>query len=522
MKDERKTKRQLIEELQEIRERLAGLVASWEKGATGREQFSVFMKHLPAGVFVKATSGRFLYVNHYLRERFDAERWLGRSVTEVMPGAMSESMLADDRAAMESGHLVRVNIVQDRDGRDRIYETHKFPIKREGKPDLLGGIAIEITERRRIEEDRERLAKAVEQTGESIIITDALGVIQYVNPAFEAVTGYSRREVIGTNPRILKSGQHSPEFYGEMWRVISGGSIWMGRLINRKKDGTIYEEEATISPIRDASGTIVNYLAVKRDVSQEVRLQEQLLQAMKMEAVGRLAGGVAHDFKNLLMVILNRAEFAKDKIGESSPAYNDLVEILQATDRAAELARQLLTLSRRQPLTLQRVDVNIIAGEFRQMLQPLVGEGITISFKPGEGLHGIEADPAQIEQIMMNLAVNARDAMPEGGTITIETANVRLEEDDRLRFIDIRDFRPGEFVMIAVSDDGLGMTDGVRSRIFEPFFTTKSRKEGTGLGLSTVYGIVKQHGGYIDVESQPEVGTTFRTYFPVLEPLSSR
>jgi len=500
MNSSNKTKQQLLQELNEL-----------------QEQFAAFMRYLPAGVFVKSEDGRFLYVNDYLKERFDAESWLGRTVAEVLPPSMSESMQADDRIAMEKGHFVRTNVVPDRNGVERVYETHKFPIKRAGEPNLLGGIALEITARRKVEEDRERLAKAVEQTGESIVITDAGGVIQYVNPAFELVTGYAREEVIGANPRILKSGRQSSAFYREMWSTISRGDVWSGRFVNKRKNGAIYEEDATISPIRDSAGAIINFLAVKRDVSQEVRLQEQLVQAQKMEAVGRLAGGVAHDFKNLLMVIMNRAQFAKEHLPDSSPAVRELQEVLGATDRAADLARQLLALSRRQPMAPKVVNIDAVIDSARKLVQPLIGADIDLWFQLASGTSNVRVDISQIEQIIMNLAVNARDAMLSGGTLTVETQNIELATDDRFRLIDVTDFKPGSYVMLAISDNGCGMTPEVKSRIFEPFFTTKSRREGTGLGLSTVYGMVKQHRGYLAVESEPGSGTTFRIYLPMVD-----
>jgi PAS domain S-box-containing protein len=500
MKEDDKTKRQLLQELTEL-----------------QGQFTAFMRFLPAGVFVKDEDGRFLYVNRYLKERFDAENWLGRTIAEVLPRQMSELMLVDDRIALKQGHLVRTNVVPDRHGVERIYETHKFPIEREGESTLLGGIAIEITDRRRVEEDRERLAKAVEQTGESIVITDAEGVIQYINPAFELVTGYTREEVIGANSRILKSGKQSAAFYQDMWQTISSGDIWSGRFINKRKDGSTYEEDATISPIRNASGAITNYLAVKRDVSQEIRLQEQLFQAQKMEAVGRLAGGVAHEFKNLLMVILNRAQFAIDRLPPDSAAARDLGEVLASTDRASALARQLLALSHRQPMEPKVVSMNAIIEDVRKLVHPLMGENIKIHFEPIADIGNVRVDIAQIEQIIMNLAVNARDAMAAGGTLSVETRNVHLGKESCYRLVDVTDFSPGDYVMLAISDNGGGMAPEVKSRIFEPFFTTKSRPEGTGLGLAIVYGIVKQHDGYLAVESEPGNGTTFSIYLPRIE-----
>jgi two-component system cell cycle sensor histidine kinase/response regulator CckA len=236
-----------------------------------------------------------------------------------------------------------------------------------------------------------------------------------------------------------------------------------------------------------------------------------------MEAVGQLAGGVAHEFKNLLMVIMNRARFALDRLPESSEAAGDLNEVLAATDRAAVLARQLLALSHRQPMKPEVVSIDDIIADCRSLVEPLVGENIEFRVEAGLRTGRIRADVAQIEQVVMNVAVNARDAMSPGGTLRVKTGNVLLGREDRYRLVDATDFSAGPYVMVEISDDGCGMPPDVKSRIFEPFFTTKDRGRGTGLGLSIVYGIVKQHGGYLAVESDAGSGTTLNIYFPSIE-----
>jgi two-component system, cell cycle sensor histidine kinase and response regulator CckA len=380
--------------------------------------------------------------------------------------------------------------------------------------DLSVGVtftALDITARKRGEAERERLLAAMEQAGEVVVITDVDGRIQYVNPAFEHVTGFSAAEVSGLMPSIVKSGKQDDTFYAEMWSTISSGKTWTGRLINRRKDGKLYTEEATISPVLDAAGNIVNYVAVKRDISEQLRLAAQFQQAQKMESVGRLAGGVAHDFNNMLGVIIGNAEMALDETEPTNPVHNDLQEILIAANRSADITRKLLAFARKQTIAPKVLDLNVTVEGMLKMLRRLIGEDIDLSWMPGNGLWPIKMDPAQIDQVLANLCVNARDAIVGVGKITIETNMVQFDE---AYCLDNPGFVPGDFVLLAVSDNGCGMDRTTLDRLFEPFFTTKEVGKGTGLGLATVYGIVKQNNGFINVYSEPDKGTTIKIYLP--------
>jgi PAS domain S-box-containing protein len=375
----------------------------------------------------------------------------------------------------------------------------------------LEGFAIDITAQKAAEDALSRLGAAVEQAAEIIIMTDVQGTIQYVNPAFERITGYSRNEAIGKKPSLLKSGKHSQEFYRGLWDTILTGEVWKGRLTNRRKDGTLFEEEASISPIRDEKGRIINFVAVKRDVTREAALEDQLRQAQKMEAVGQLAGGVAHDFNNLLQAIMGHAQLALGDLKSDSGLSRDLEQVVSAAQKAASLTSQLLAFSRRQVLQPKPINLGSRVENLTPMLGRLLGQHIEIRTLNDPGLGNVKADPGQMEQILMNLAVNARDAMPEGGTLTIETRNCTLDED----FCDSHPWaRPGDFVLLTVTDTGVGIPSHLLEHIFEPFFTTKEVGKGTGLGLATVYGIVKQHEGLIDVDSKPGKGSIFRIYIP--------
>jgi two-component system, cell cycle sensor histidine kinase and response regulator CckA len=355
-----------------------------------------------------------------------------------------------------------------------------------------------------------KLHSAVEQSADMVMITDVAGRIEYVNPAFEKTTGYSRDEVMGATPRILKSGEQGPEFYRDLWRTLTDGEVFRGVLINRKKTGESVVVEKTITPVRDSQGRITNYIANDRDISDRRQLETALFQAQKMDAIGQLAGGVAHDFNNLLMVISSYAELLLD---ETPPGRSrrQLEEIQGAARRAAELTRQLLAFGRKQSQQLQVLDLNRVLGDIARTLPRLIGEDIELRLVPGAGMGHVRLDPVQIEQVVMNLASNARDAMPSGGTLTLETSSVELDD----AFVQARAFvPPGRYVLLQVTDSGCGIPQEHLPHIFEPFYTTKEQGKGTGLGLATLYGIVKQSGGFVWVDSESGVGTTFKIYFP--------
>jgi PAS domain S-box-containing protein len=369
------------------------------------------------------------------------------------------------------------------------------------------------------EESLRKLSRAVEQSADTVIVTDYRGVIEYVNPAFESLTGYSRDEAIGRNPRILKSNEQGAEVYQEMWKTLLAGSVYRGILVNRKKNGELYYVEESICPVRDAAGNITHFISNGRDLTERLRLEAQLQQSQKMDAIGHLAGGVAHDFNNLLTIITSYAELAMDSVSPESSIGSKLQEILLAARRAAELTRQLLAFSRKQPQTLRVADLNQIVARIAKTLPRLIGEDIQFAFVGGQGLGRVRVDPVQIEQVLMNLAANARDAMPQGGHLRIETSDILLDSS----YIDHKPavISAGRYALITVSDDGTGISREHLTHIFEPFYTTKPEGQGTGLGLATVYGIVKQNKGYIWVYSEPSMGTVFKIYLPCVESVES-
>jgi len=368
-------------------------------------------------------------------------------------------------------------------------------------------------EQQTTEQSLRKLLRAVEQSADMVMVVNRKGIIEYVNPAFEALTGYQREEACGKTPRILKSGEQGPEIYQDMWKKMLAGNVYRGILINRKKSGELFYVEESISPVRDAADVITHFISNGRDLTERLRLEERLLQSQKMDAIGNLAGGVAHDFNNLLTIITSYSELALDSVPRNSPLDSKLQEILSAARRAAELTRQLLAFSRKQPQALRVADLNQVIAGIAKTLPRLIGEDIEFTFMPGEELGRVRVDPLQIEQILMNLAANARDAMPQGGHLRIETSDLRLENPPpELKQACVP---PGRYALISVTDDGSGISPEHLAHIFEPFYTTKPAGKGTGLGLATVYGIVKQNKGFIWAFSEPRMGgAVFHVYLP--------
>ncbi len=384
----------------------------------------------------------------------------------------------------------------------------------QGRTTGLYGTVQDITARKQAEEARKRLMAAIEQTGDGILISGPDGAIQYVNPAFEKVTGYSRGEVLGRNPRILKSGEQDQAYYRGLWETISSGRTWEGRMVNKRKDGTLYTVEATISPVRDAAGKIVNYVAVKKDITERLQLESRLRQSQKMEAVGLLAGGVAHDFNNILTAIKGYGALVTRALGPEDPSRKDMLEIMTAADRAVTLTRQLLAFSRKQIMVPQVIDLNKSLGDMVNMLRRIIGEDIRLKTELFSAPCLAKVDPGQMEQVIMNLTLNARDAIPKGGEITLETAILTPSEEF---FSAHPDLARGRLACVKVRDNGCGMSPGEQRHLFEPFYTTKAPGKGTGLGLPVVFGIVKQSRGEIEVESTPGKGSTFSVYLPLAE-----
>jgi PAS domain S-box-containing protein len=388
-------------------------------------------------------------------------------------------------------------------------------VDEDGKLTMMVGTAQDITDRKRAEEERAKMATIIEQAAEGIFITDKMGNIEYVNPAIERISGYGREELIGRSFRVFRSDHHDDAFYRSMWNCITHGETWSGHVVNRMKDERICEFDTTLSPIRDSSGRMIGFVSVNRDVTHEVKLERQLREAQKMEAVGTLAGGIAHDFNNILGIIIGYTEITLLDIPGDSPARQSLKEIHKAAERARDLVRQILAFSRKGEQKRIPLRVSAIVKEALKFLRPALPVTIDIHQQldelPPEG-DTVIADPTQIHQVLMNLCTNAAQAMGDkGGALHVALSLVRFDVHDLTRPAELG---PGPYIRLKVSDTGQGMDRAVMDRIFEPYFTTKRPGEGTGLGLAVVHGIVKSHGGAITVYSTPGEGTTFHVYLP--------
>jgi PAS domain S-box-containing protein len=606
-----------------------------------REDFSgAVLENLPVVLCIIDAEGRFLLWNAQFENK------LGYSKTDLSKIRVMETVAEEDRDRVqqtmettftENAAETEAFLVHNNGTKIPFYLTGSR-IVFHGKPAILG-IALDISAQRKANEELRVQATALRAAANGIVITRNDGTIEWVNPAFTKMTGFTVEESLGRNPRLLKSGRQSKEFYDGLWSTISAGKVWQGEIANCRKDGTLYTEEMTITPVVSESGAITHYIAIKQDVSDRKRAEEalqraeeeyrgifdqaiigifrttrdgqflminpamakmlgcdspedaiaqikdigrlygvhakreelrkqleangrvqnfendfvlrdgtelwlslnvrciydqdgtpayyegtadditerkllerQLRQAQKMEAVGRLAGGVAHDFNNMLGVITGYSELLKLRTDIDSAAVHQIEQIHLAGKKASSLTQQLLAFSRKQIAQRQVLDLNQVVSKLTNMLRRLIGEDIELIVHFSCREARVDADASQMDQVIMNLAVNARDAMPGGGKLMIETDTCTLDESYTLRH---RPVRPGPYVQLTISDTGCGMDKETMSHLFEPFFTTKELGRGTGLGLSIVYGIVKQSDGYIWAYSEPGQGTAFKIYLPL-------
>ncbi|MGZ4733364.1 MAG: PAS domain S-box protein [Terriglobales bacterium] len=471
-------------------------------------------------VFVKDLQGRYLMINSA------GARFLGRSVEQVIGKDASElfspesglEIMGRDRTVLQSGKTCTYEEVGVSAGVARTYLSTKGPYRdATGRVIGLLGISRDITDRKRAEEEihksEQRLRVHVEHTPLAVIEWDLQFRVVAWNAAAEHLFGFSREEALGQHASFIVAPAFR-ERVDQVWRDLLDQK---GAARNSAANDNITKAGRTIScdwyntPLIDESGRVFGVASLVQDVTERVALEEKLRHSQKMEAVGRLAGGVAHDFNNILTVIMGYSQILTNGVPASGRLMDATIQIRTAAERAEVITKQLLAFSRKSMLSPRVIDLNNIMMNLDTMLRRLIGDDVEILTVPGRDLGAVKADPGQIEQVIMNLAVNARDAMPSGGQLTLETANAELDDAYTREYPAVQ---PGRYVMLAVSDTGIGMSADTQAHIFEPFFTTKEVGKGTGLGLSTVYGIVKMSGGYIWVYSEPDRGTTFKIYFP--------
>ena len=467
-------------------------------------------------LIIDSNSGQIIDANP-AAERFYGyarEQLLALNITDI--NTLSDEEIKAEMALARSehrNHFIFKHRLANGDLRD--VEVHSGPIEW-SQQEVLYSIIHDVTARIEAEDKLRKLSQAVEQAGESVVITDNQGVIEYVNPSFSKITGYAASEVIGKNPRVLKSGRQSKAFYEEMWASISSGKLWQGQLIERRKDGSLFPSSLSIAPIFDENRVITHYVGVQQDMTEHELLENKFRQAQKMEALGTLVGGIAHDFNNMLAGITGNLYLAKKRLGDMPDVQKKLENIDDLSFRAAEMIKQLLMFARQGSVESLPFGLTSFIKEVSRLSEASIPENITFTIKTCPEELVVRGDTTQLQQSIMNLLNNARDAVA-----SVENPAIRLVLDE---------FRPDQyflnkhpecssslFARMMVQDNGCGISDVDKEHIFEPFYTTKEVGIGTGLGLSMVYGAIESQGGLVEVESNADVGTIFYIYLPLME-----
>lgn len=475
------------------------------------------MDSMPIAVFTKDSAGRYISCNRAF-EKFTnvtREQMAGKRVTDLFASSGAEFYMEKDRELLrERGTQFYGGHMKHASGEERDVIFHKASfLNADGQVGGIIGAFIDVTEMKRAHERLLLQESALNAAANGIVITDNKGHILWANPAFTALSGYLPEEVIGQTPSILKSGRQTPEFYHELWQTVLKGNVWRGELTNKRKDGSIYDEEMTITPVRDAAGVVTNFIAIKQDVTQRKQLEAQYLRAQRMEGIGMLAGGIAHDLNNVLAPIIMSIQILKE-IHPDDETAEILVGLQESAQRGADIVRQVLTFARGIKGDRLLLAPKHLIKDMVRVAKEAFPRNIGVHSDVSGDLWNVMGDPTQLHQVLLNLSVNARDAMPDGGTMTIRAYNTTLAEDTALMGVKMA---VGDYTVISVKDSGMGISPELQERIFEPFFTTKDQGKGTGLGLSTVMGIVKSHHGYIKLVSAPGKGADFQIYLPAVK-----
>jgi two-component system cell cycle sensor histidine kinase/response regulator CckA len=478
-----------------------------------KEEWEQSFNALTDYICILDRSGAILRANRAMRDQFEPAlgELIGQDYRLVYCGTPTPDPPPPCAATLSAG--TQVTFEGPLPALDGWYHVVSLPLF--GRGGQWGAVSVvrDVTGQKRFEERVREQAALLDLAHDAIKVTDTDGRIRFWNRGAERLYGWTAAEVLGRNVESLLYRGHGEERRECIRRVLEDAE-WAGELRQVTRTGKEILAHCSMSLVRGPAGEPAGVLMICSDVTERARLEQQLRQAQKMEVVGRLAGGVAHDFNNLLTVINGFSDMAMEELPTDHPARGMIEEVRRSGDRAAGLTRQLLAFSRQQVLESKVLDLSQAVRDAGRMLRRLIGEDVELTIVPAESQVRVKADPSQVEQVLLNLAVNARDAMPTGGRLTVETGEVELDEAYAASHPDVR---PGRYALLAVSDTGQGMDESTKSRIFEPFFTTKEAGKGTGLGLSTVWGIVKQSGGHVEVYSEPGGGTTFKVYLPATQ-----
>ena len=467
--------------------------------------------------YVHDAEGIFIYISPSVQSITgrSMEEWMAHYTTYLTDNLINEKVVEYSERTLR-GEASRMNYsaeIEHADGRRILLDLYERPIIKDGKVVGIQGVAHDVTESRQRQRELIRLSSAVASLVETVIITDLDHRIIYANPASIELLGYRPEELIGRDSReIFGKVPGNPPNLTELIRKEVVKGVWKGEVFDRKKDGTIISVALTMTALKDDEGNGIGWVGISSDITHQHQLEEQLRHAQKMEAIGTLAGGIAHDFNNILAGITGYAFLGKQKLEKSNPIFSNLGAIEKLSRRGAELTKSLLAFSRRGEFQPDPVNINRIAEEVLEMIKRRVGEKLEIRAELEKELPNIAGEEGLLHQILMNICINACDAMPEGGILALSTSRV---SPDQVVSSLLAESGVGDLIMIKISDTGDGMDDEMKARIFEPFFTTKDDKTGTGLGLSIVNGIVEKHGGWVEVESTPGLGSEFTIYFPI-------
>ncbi len=481
-----------------------------------RNQFKNVFNSVADAIYIADTKGYIVEVNEQgLHElKMSREEILKLNVLELDPTVPLQGGLELLHSQWEESR--KTGDVINYEGAHRRSDGSLFPVGMRLRAttfngaSALIGVARNLTQQKKQEELLRIQTQALEVAENHVVVTDTSGVIQWVNQAFEKCSGYSREEVIGKKPSMLKSGEHPESLYASLWETILSGNVWRGELVNRRKDGSIYKTSVSIVPVKNDTDKISHFVSIQQDISQMAELEEQFQRSQRMETIGLLAGGIAHDLNNVLAPIMMSLPLLKEEpLSDSS---QELIKTIDSClNRGSDIIRQVLTFSRGMKGDKITLQSRHLLKEVVSMIKETFPKNITIRLYAKSDLWPVNGDPTQLQQVFLNLAVNARDAMPEGGQLTIRGSNQVLENPKTFLNMAVN---PGNYTCLVFEDEGEGISKDNLGKIFEPFFSTKPQGKGTGLGLPTAMGIIKSHQGLIEVTSTPGKGTCFTLWLP--------